>query len=153
MDTLITAARTPFFCTDITYYHDLLLSDFSPIEDIPDVFTDTEEEVYIKNGFLASNASDTAGIIYVITWEEFQIHRTQSNRLLVTNLQVLDLCAGIAIYLTSGAWTMTPLVKVFMIEGEEPVFLPKVGIGPDWPEWPDWVGTVPIEYINIGTIR
>jgi len=151
MDKLRTGARTPFFCTDITYYHNLAVSSFSPIEDIPDVFTDTEEDVYIKSGFLAANATDTAGVIYVITWNEYQIQRAQNNRTLVTNEQVLALCNGMQIYLAAGDWTMTPLVKVFGLEDEEPVFLPKVGIGgPEWPGWPD-VGVV--EYINIGTIR
>jgi hypothetical protein len=87
--------------------------DFSPIEDSPVVFTATQEELYIKNGFLINNASDTAGYAYCITWEEFQIHRQQSNHALVTNLQVLALCTPIQIYLTSGEWIDTPIVKVY----------------------------------------
>jgi len=131
MQTLRTGARTPFFATDITYYHNLTVGDFSPIENQPAAFTDSEEEVYIKSGFLVKNATDTAGLVYVVTWNEFQIHRQQSNRNLVTNLQVLALCAPVVIYLTSGDWTETPIVKVFSTKGQ--------------------VSTVSM--INVGTIR
>jgi hypothetical protein len=146
MDKLRTGARTPFFCTDITFYVDLTASAFSPIEDVPVAFTDSEEEVYIKSGFLACNATDTAGLLYVITWNEYQVWRTQSNRALVTNEQVLAMCNSIPLYLPSGEWTGTPLVKIFDAI-EEPEFLPRVGIPGGWPV------IFPIVYVNIGTIR
>jgi len=113
MDKLITGARTPFFCTDITHYVVLGISDFSPIENVPNALTDTQEEVYIKNGFLACNASDTSGYIYCITWNEFKIHQQQSNKTLLTNANILALCTPVQIYLTSGEWCATPLVKVY----------------------------------------
>lgn len=152
MDKLRTGVRTPFFCTDITFYLDLLSGSFSPIEDIPVVFTETEEEVYIKSGFLASNAGDYAGFIYVVTWNEYQIHRTQNNRALVTNAQVLALCNAMAVFLESGKWTATPLVKVFGLE--IPVYMPhKLMIGQDPFPFPDPPTESYIEFINIGTIR
>ena len=132
MNALRTGARTPFLCTDITHYVVLGVSDFSPIEDAPAVFTDTQEELYIKNGFLASNASDDAGYIYCITWNEFQIHRTQSNNSLLTNLQVLALCTPVAIYIASGQWCETPLVKVYSTYDQY---------------------MTEISHINVGTIR
>jgi hypothetical protein len=110
---LRTGARLPFFCTDITYYRVLGLGDFSPIEDVPDTFSASEDDLYIKSGFLVSNASDTAGCIYCVTWEEFQMHRSRSNRDLVTNLAVLALCTPISVYVASGKWLETPVVKVF----------------------------------------
>ena len=111
--TLRTGAETPFFCTDITHYVVLGTGDFSPIEDSPDTFSATEEDVYIKNGFLINNASDTAGYAYCITWEEFQMRRQVSNRSLVNNAGVLALCTPVRIYLASGEWCPTPLVKVY----------------------------------------
>jgi len=113
METLRTGARTPFFVSDITYYFTLGTGDFSPIEDVPAVLTETQEELYIKNGFIVSNATDTAGYVWCITWHEFQLHRLESNRDLVTNAQVLALCTPIQIYIASGYWTMTPIVKVY----------------------------------------
>jgi hypothetical protein len=113
MQTLRTGARTPFFATDITHYVSIATADFSPIEDQPAALTATQEELYTKSGFIVSNATDNSGVVYVITWNEFQIHRTQSNRALVTDLQVLALCTPIRIYLASGDWTMTPIVKVY----------------------------------------
>jgi hypothetical protein len=133
MSTLITGARTPFFVTDITYYFTLGTGDFSPIEDVPVALTATEEDLYIKNGFVVSNATDTAGYAWCITWDEFQIHRQASNRDLVTNLQVLALCAPVRIYLTAGAWTMTPIVKVYSTGDKSYTSEPA--------------------YINVGTIR
>jgi len=130
MQTLRTGARTPFFATDITYYHNLA-GDFSPIENAPIAFTDTQEEVYIKSGFFVKNATDNTGFVNVVTWNEFQIHRQQSNRDLVTNIQVLALCTPVPIYLISGDWTETPIVKVFSTTGQ--------------------VSTVTM--INVGTIR
>ena len=129
MSTLRTGARTPFFATDITYYFTLGTGNFSPIEDAPVVFTASEEEVYIKNGFLAANATDTAGILYCITWNEFQIHR----QLNLTNAQILALCTPVAIYLGAGDWTMTPIVKAYSTGDQNYTSAPA--------------------YINIGTIR
>jgi hypothetical protein len=143
MNTLRTSVRTPFLCTDITYYYPLFFEDFSPIDDLPVPFTDSEEEVYIKNGFLASNASDTAGLLYVVTWDEYQTYRTQTNRSLVTNVQALAMCAGIPVYLTSGEWIETPIVKIFGQWLERA--MPRI---PGFPDYP-----VNIEYVNIGTIR
>jgi len=113
MSKLSTGARTPFFADNITFYGSIALANFSPIEDQPAVFTATQEEVYTKNGFLAMNATDNSGLVYVITWNEFQIHRAQTNHALVADLAVLALCTPVAIYLASGDWTMTPIVKVF----------------------------------------
>ena len=134
MSTLRTGARTPFFATDITYYFDLTGGDFSPINNAPIAFTDTQEDVYIKNGFVVANATDDAGLVYCITWEQYQTVRQQSNRSLVTNIQVIALCVPVAIYLASGDWTMTPVVKVFQTTEQA--------------EYPST-----IDYINIGTIR
>jgi len=133
MSTLRTGARTPFFATDITHYVSIALANFSPIEDQPAVFTATQEEIYTKNGFLAMNATDNSGLVYVITWNEFQIHRAQTNHALVADLAVLALCTPVAIYLASGDWTMTPIVKVFAGNNQT---------------YPSTVVT-----INVGTIR
>ena len=133
MNTLRTGARTPFFATDIPTYYDLTADDFSPIEDLPGVPTLAELsacEVYIKSGFLVANATDDAGIVYVITWNEFQVHKRHR----YTDAQTLALCAPIQIYLASGDWTMTPVVKVFQTTEQA--------------EYPST-----IDYINIGTIR
>ena len=113
MNTQRTGARTPFFCDDITHYVSVAAADFSPIEDQPAAFTATQEDIYIKNGFLAMNATATAGLLYCITWQEFQLHRLRSNRDLVTNTQVLALCTPVAIYVSECNWTMTPIVKIF----------------------------------------
>ena len=131
MSTLRTGARTPFFATDITYYHNLAGGDFSPIENAPIAFTDTQEEVYIKSGFVVANATDTAGIVYCVTWEQYRTMRQQSNHTLVTNAQVIALCVPVQIYLASGDWTMTPVVKVFSTEEQYTT----------------------VVYINVGTIR
>jgi hypothetical protein len=112
MATLRTGARTPFYATNCTYYFVLGTGNFSPIDDVPDVLIDTEEDVYIKNGFLASNATDDSGYLWVVTWDEFQTHR-QSNRSLVSNAQALALCTPIRIYIPSGSFTPTPIVKVY----------------------------------------
>ena len=133
MDTLRTGARTPFFATDITHYHDLTAGDFDPIGDTPDTLSDTQEDVFIHNGFLVKNATDDAGLVYVVTWNEFEVHRTQSNMSLVTYFQVLALCTPIAVYLPSGGWCETPVVKVYATSDQT---------------YPSTV-----EIINIGTIR
>ncbi len=129
MDQLRTGARMPFLGTDITHYVDLAASDFSPIENQPAALTDTQEDVYIKNGFIAENATDTAGLLYVVTWNEFQIHRQRSNRALVTNTQVLALCTPIQVYVASGSYCMTPLVKVYATTDQSyPSVVTKVNI-------------------------
>jgi hypothetical protein len=133
MSKLITGARMPFFVTDIVNYYTLAAVDFSPIDDTPAIFSATEEDLYIKNGFMFYNATDNSGIAYVVTWNEFQIHRQQQNRALVTNAQVLALCTPVAVYLASGDWCMTPVVKVFNIQNGQ------------------YLSTVTM--INIGTIR
>jgi len=133
MAKLRTNVRTPFFVTNITYYFTLGTGNFSPIDDVPDTFTDSEEEVYIKSGFLAKNATDDSGYLWCVTWEEYQIHRTQQNIDLVTNVQVLALCTPIQIYLSSGEWTGTPIVKVYSTGDKD--------------------YTSELAYINIGTIR
>ena len=112
MNTQRTGARTPFFCDDITHYVSVAAADFSPIENVP-AGTLVREDTYIKNGFLAMNATATAGLLYCITWQEFQLHRLRSNRNLVTNTQVLALCTPVAIYVSECNWTMTPIVKIF----------------------------------------
>ena len=135
MQTLRTGARTPFFATDIVDYHNMA-THYSPIDDLPAIPTLAElsaYEVFLKSGFLAANATDTAGLIYVVTWNEFQTHRQQSNINLVTDVQVLALCAPVAIYLASGDWTMTPIVKIFATDNQT---YPTV-----------------VTYVNIGTIR
>jgi hypothetical protein len=129
MNRLRTGARTPFFCTDITHYVVLGVSDFSPIEDAPAAFIATQEEVYIKSGFLAKNASDDAGYIYCITWEEFETQRTQSNRALLTNAQILALCTPMRVYLPSGGWCETPLVKVYSTYDQYMTEISHVNIG------------------------
>jgi hypothetical protein len=113
MQTLQSGVRTPFLATDCTHYFTLGTGNFSPIDDTPDVLTATQEDVFIKNGFLVSNATDTAGYAWCVTWEEYQMHRLRSNKALVTNAQILALCTPIRIYLTSGGFTMTPVVKVY----------------------------------------
>jgi hypothetical protein len=133
MDTLRTHARTPFFVTNITYYFTLGTGNFSPIDDVPVAFTDTQEEVYIKSGFLAKDATDDSGYLWCVTWDEYQTHRTQENIGLVTNAQVLALCTPIQIYLKPGEWTGTPIVKVFSTGDKD--------------------YTSQLAYINIGTIR
>ena len=135
MQTLRTGARTPFFATDIVDYHSMA-THYSPIDDLPGVPTLAElsaYEVFLKSGFLAANATDTAGLAYVVTWNEFQLHRQEANRDLVADVTVLALCAPVAIYLASGDWTMTPIVKIFATENQ----------------------TYPttVTYVNIGTIR
>jgi len=133
MSTLRTGARTPFFADDITYYHNLATTNFSPIEDNPAVFTATQTDWYAKNGFLAMNATDNAGLLYVVTWNAFQVARLQANRTLVTDATVLGLLVPIPIYLASGDWVMTPIVKAY-------------GTGVQ-----EYISTV--TYINIGIIR
>jgi len=133
MAKLRTNARTPFFVTNITHYIVLGTGDFSPIDNLPAALTDTEEEVYIKNGFLAKNATDDNGYLWCVTWEEYQTHRTQQNIDLVTNAQVLALCTPIQIYLESGEWTGTPIVKVYSTADKD-----------------YWSG---LSHVNIGTIR
>lgn len=128
MQTLRTGARTPFFATDITYYHSLA-GDFSPIENAPAAFTDSAEELYIKNGFVICNATDTAALAYVITWEEFQYHRSRSNKTLVSNATVLGLCTPVAVYLPSGGWCMTPVVKVFDTAGDNASVVTHINVG------------------------
>ena len=133
MSKLRTGARTPFLGTDIVDYHDMA-TDFSPIDDLPAIPTLAEQsayEVFMKSGFLAQNASDTAGLLSVVTWNEFQIHRTRANRLLVTDATVLALCTPVSIYLASGDWTMTPIVKAFATTGQ----------------------VTTVTFINVGTIR
>lgn len=133
MSKLRTGARTPFFASDITHYHALATTDFSPIEDAGGTFSATQTEVFTKNGFLVFNATDTAGLIYVITWEEFQTHRQQSNRLLVTDTAVLALCTPVGVYVASGDAMGTPVVKVFAGDTEG--------------------AASAVTHINIGTIR
>ena len=133
MATLRTGARVPFFSSDITHYHALATTDFSPIEDAGGTFSATETDVFIKNGFVVFNATDTAGLVYVITWEEFQTHRQQSNRSLVTDATVLGLCTLVAVYVPSGGAVFTPVVKVFA--GDDGSYASAV------------------THINIGTIR
>jgi hypothetical protein len=133
MSKLRTGARTPFFASDIILYQNLALSNVSPIENQPAVYSDSEEDMFIKNGFLIANATDTAGLAYVVTWEQFQIVRTRQNRALVTNAQVLALCVPIAVYLASGDWCMTPIVKVFATTNQT---------------YPTTVA-----YVNVGTVR
>ena len=133
MSTLRTGARTPFFATNISDYYNLTAADFSPIDALPGVPTLAELsacEVYIKNGFVVANATDDAGVVYVITWNDFQAHRRHR----YTDAQTLALCVPVAIYLASGDWTMTPVVKVFQTTEQA--------------EYPST-----IDYINIGTIR
>lgn len=133
MQTLRTGARTPFFTPDIVDYHNMA-THFSPIDDLPAVPTLAEQsacEVFIKSGFLAMNATDNSGILYVVTWNEFQIHRTRANRALVTDVTVLGLCTPVRIYLASGDWTMTPIVKAFATTGQ----------------------ITTVAYINVGLIR
>jgi hypothetical protein len=113
MTTLRTGARVPFFSSDITHYHALATTDFSPIEDAGGTFSATQTDVFIKNGFIVFNATDTAGLVYVITWEEFQTHRQESNKSLVSDSAVLALCTPVAVYIPSGGAVFTPVVKVF----------------------------------------
>jgi hypothetical protein len=113
MSTLRTGARTPFFASDITHYHNLSTTTFSPLEDLGGTFSATQEDEYIKNGFLIMNATDTAGLISVITWEEFDRHRSRSNKALVTNAAVLALCTAVTVYVPSGGFIYTPIVKAF----------------------------------------
>jgi len=113
MSELRTGARTPFFATDCTHYFTLGTGNFDPINDLPNALTATQEDVYIKNGFLVSNATDTAGYVWCVTWNEYQMHRLQSNKTLLTNVQILALCTPMRIYLTSGSFTMTPVVMVY----------------------------------------
>lgn len=113
MTTLRTGARVPFFSSDITHYHDLSTTDFSPIEDTGGTFSATQTDVFIKNGFIVFNATDTAGLVYVITWEEFQTHRQQSNKSLVSDTAVLALCTPVAVFVPGGGAVFTPVVKVF----------------------------------------
>ena len=113
MQTLQSGVRAPFFATDCTHYFTLGTGNFDPINDLPNALTATQEDVYIKNGFLASNATDTAGYIWCVTWNEYQMHRLRSNKTLLTNVQILALCTPMQIYLTSGGFTMTPIVMVY----------------------------------------
>ena len=133
MTTLRTGARVPFFSSDITHYHALATTDFSPIEDAGGTFSATQTDVFIKNGFIVFNATDTAGLVYVVTWEEFQTHRQQSNKSLVTDTAVLALCTPVAVYVPSGSAAFTPVVKVFADN--------------------DGTYTSTVTHINIGTIR
>lgn len=113
MSTLRTGARTPFFASDITHYHNLSAANFSPLEDTGDTFSASEEDLFIKNGFLLMNATDNAGLVKIITWEEFQAKKADSNKSLVTNAAVLALCTGVTVYVPSGGWVYTPIVKAF----------------------------------------
>ena len=130
MSTLRTGARTPFFATDVVDYHNLA-THYSPVDDLPAIPTAAEEsayEVFMKSGFLAQNATDTAGLIYVITWNEFESHRLKR----LTDAQILALSDYVGIYLASGDWTMTPIVKIYAT-GDEPASV--------------------VTFVNIGTIR
>lgn len=133
MSKLRTGARTPFFATSITNYHHLTTGNFSPIDNAPAVYSDSEEDMYIHNGFLIKNATDTAGLAYCVTWEQFQAARLRANRALVTNATVLAAINPVACYLTSGQWLECPVVKVFATTSQ----------------------TFPttITYINVGTVR
>jgi len=111
MQTLRTGARTPFFATNITHYHDLA-GDFSPIDNLPAALTDSAEDVYIKNGFLVKNATDNAGLVYVVTKEAFELAWSRVNKALVTRITVLATLVPVAVYLTSGQWLECPVVKV-----------------------------------------
>ena len=144
---LRTGARVPFLATDCTYYFMLGAGNFSPIDDVPDVMTATQEDVYIKNGFLISNATDTAGFVWVVTWEEYQAQRQRANRTLVTNAQVLALCNAVEVYLESGGFIDTPIVMVYS-EAEEISYKAARLIIDD-----PYLGSVEIEYINVWTIR
>ena len=133
MTTLRTGARTPFFASDITDYHDLTSGDFSPIEDMSATPTLAELsacDVFIKNGFLVQNASSAGGLISVITWTEFQIHRSQSNKSLVDDEAVLALCTPVSVYTASGDFVLTPVVKVFATDDQtSPSVIETIGIG------------------------
>lgn len=133
MSTLRTGARTPFLASDITHYHDLTATNFSPIDDEGGTFSASETDVFIKNGFIVFNATDDGGLIYVVTWEEFQAHRQQNNRLLVDDSAVLALCTPVAVYAPSGQAVLTPVVKAFADS--------------------DQTYTSTVTTINIGTIR
>jgi len=132
MSTLRTGARTPFFATNITNYHSLA-SDFSPIDNSPAVYSDSEEDVYIKNGFLIKNATDTAGLLYVVTWETFEAAWSGVNQALVTRATVLATINPVDVYLASGQWLECPVVKVFATDDQS---FPSV-----------------VTHINVGTIR
>ena len=131
MSTLRTGARTPFFATNITHYHDLS-GDFSPIDNLPAALTDSAEDVYIKNGFLIKNATDTAGLVYVVTWEAFKLAWSRVNHDLVTRATVLATLVPVAVYLASGQWLECPVVKV------QDTVAPYASV---------------VTYVNIGTIR
>jgi hypothetical protein len=132
MSTLRTGARTPFFATNISNYHSLAAI-FSPIDNSPAAYSDSEEEVYIKNGFLIKNATANAGLAYVVTWETFEAAWSRVNHHLVTKATVLATINPVAVYLTSGQWLECPVVKVHATS--------------------DQAFPTTITYINVGTIR
>jgi len=118
-----TGANLPLWVEDITYYFDLTTDDFSPLEDAPEAFTDSREELYIKNGFAVCNATEDAGVVLVITLWQYQ-----------HNHYDLATLVPVPVFLMPGDWVMTPVVKVFQSEGQDLVY-------------------ALVETINVGIIR
>ena len=90
-----------------------LTTDFSPIEDAGGTFSATQTDVFIKNGFIVFNATDTAGLVYVVTWEEFQTHQATEQQVACDRYCGIGTMYSVAVYVPSGRRSIYSVVKVF----------------------------------------
>jgi hypothetical protein len=111
-----TGRQIPFWFEDILDYASIATTDFDPIATYVGGSKATSDlsklNKYIKGGFGVKNATDNSGYIYAVTWAQFQDYISTNRGVVPANYTL----AGIVprqIFLASGEWCLTPIVKVF----------------------------------------
>lgn len=119
-------SQEPLWFESIGDYTSIATADFDPIAtfqagDTTSLSRRSTMNKYIKSGFGVKNATDNSGVIYAITWQQFDDYRKANKAIedshkttgvTPTNYDLSGL-TPVEIQLAAGEWCVTPLIKVF----------------------------------------
>ena len=115
IETLRGGGRMIFTYEDITDYVSIAAANFDPLavyQATPTAANLSHMYTHLKNGFGVKNATDTSGVLWAVTWSQFEDYRKANKGIAETAWT----WAGIVpreIHLLAGEWCATPIAKVY----------------------------------------